>query len=164
MATKKVRRRRRNSSKRKPTKLYFNQKTQESIIEYQNEESLTRRQQIYVEGILPAFDKLVENLIFIHGFTKSFGAGSYESLKGDCVSFLYESIHKWNPERGTKAFSYFNVVAKNLFWDSFSNITIRPFFVFTRLYFELVRGIFISLYSLFNDYLGFWILACLQTR
>tara|TARA_B100000214_G_scaffold212107_1_gene154086 strand:+ start:4902 stop:5642 length:741 start_codon:yes stop_codon:yes gene_type:complete len=113
LATKKVRRRRRGSSKRTPTKLYFNQKTQESIIEYQNEESLTKRQQIYVEGILPAFDKLVENLIFIHGFTKSFGAGSYESLKGDCVSFLYESIHKWNPERGTKAFSYFNVVAKN---------------------------------------------------
>jgi hypothetical protein len=62
---------------------------------------------------LPAFDKLVENLIFIHGFTKSFGMGSYESLKADCVSFLYESLHKWDPARGTKAFSYFNVVAKN---------------------------------------------------
>jgi len=26
---------------------------------------------------------------------------------------LYETIQKWDPERGTKAFSYFNVVAKN---------------------------------------------------
>ena len=34
-------------------------------------------------------------------------------LKHDCVSFLFEQIHKWNPEKGTKAFSYFNVVAKN---------------------------------------------------
>jgi len=29
------------------------------------------------------------------------------------VTFLYESIHKWDEARGTKAFSYFNVVAKN---------------------------------------------------
>ena len=34
-------------------------------------------------------------------------------MKSDCVTFLYETIHKWDPARGTKAFSYFNVVAKN---------------------------------------------------
>jgi hypothetical protein len=113
LAIKKIRRRRRRKSKGTPSKLYFDQNTQDAIVVYQNEESNDARHVIYVEGILPAFDKLVENLIFIHGFTKSFGAGSYESLKSDCVSFLYESIHKWKPERGTKAFSYFNVVAKN---------------------------------------------------
>jgi hypothetical protein len=112
LAIKKVRRRRRKS-KGTPSKLYFNEQTQLSIIEYQGEDNQDTRHVIYVSGILPAFDKLVENLIFIHGFTKSFGAGSYESLKSDCVSFLYESIHKWDPARGTKAFSYFNVVAKN---------------------------------------------------
>ncbi len=112
MAIKRTRRRRRKS-KGTPSKLYFDENTQNSIVVYQNEECNDKRHVIYVEGILPAFDKLVENLIFIHGFTKSFGAGSYESLKSDCVSFLYESIHKWNPDRGTKAFSYFNVVAKN---------------------------------------------------
>ena len=34
-------------------------------------------------------------------------------LKSDCVAFLFETLHKWNPDNGTKAFSYFNVVAKN---------------------------------------------------
>tara|TARA_B100000700_G_C15061156_1_gene865937 strand:- start:7469 stop:8203 length:735 start_codon:yes stop_codon:yes gene_type:complete len=111
LATRKVRRKR--TKKRSSVKLYFNQDTQESIIAYQNEDTLSKKQDIYVTGILPAFDKLVENLIFIHGFTKSFGAGSYEMLKADCVSFLYESIHKWDPAKGSKAFSYFNVVAKN---------------------------------------------------
>ena len=113
LAIKKIKRRRRSKGKGTPSKLYFNEATQTAIIAYQNEPVLEEKHVIYVSGILPAFDKLVENLIFIHGFTKSFGAGSYESLKSDCVSFLYESIHKWDPERGTKAFSYFNVVAKN---------------------------------------------------
>ena len=60
---------------------------------------------------MPAFDKLVENLIFIHEFYRLHD--SYETLKGDCVEFLYETIYKWDSTRGKKAFSYFNVVAKN---------------------------------------------------
>jgi uncharacterized protein affecting Mg2+/Co2+ transport len=34
-------------------------------------------------------------------------------MKNDCVTFLYESLHKFDATRGTKAFSYFNVVARN---------------------------------------------------
>tara|TARA_R100000664_G_C2734379_1_gene124216 strand:- start:517 stop:1197 length:681 start_codon:yes stop_codon:yes gene_type:complete len=91
--------------------MYFHAGTQSAIMEYQNTEDQEKREELYVNDILPAFGKLVENLIFIHGFAKVHG--SYEDLKSDCVSFLYETIHKWDPERGTKAFSYFNVVAKN---------------------------------------------------
>ena len=107
------RRKRRARRKGSSKNLYFNSDTQDAIIQYQNEEVEKKKHELYVTKILPAFDKLVENLIFIHGFTKSFGMGSYDSLKNDCVSFLYESMHKWDPARGTKAFSYFNVVAKN---------------------------------------------------
>ena len=107
-----VRRRRRGKSKNRPS-LYFHAGTQAAIVSYQeaNEDDDTTRHALYVNDILPAFSKLVENLIFIHGFSK--GAASFDLLKNDCVSFLYESIHKWDPSRGTKAFSYFNVVAKN---------------------------------------------------
>ena len=38
---------------------------------------------------------------------------SYDDLKNDCVNFLFETIHKFDSSRGTNAFSYFNVVAKN---------------------------------------------------
>lgn len=97
--------------KKNTTRQYFPETTQDQIVLYQNELDLERRREIYVEGIQPSFDKLVENLIFVYGFKTPYD--SFQTLKTDCVSFLYESINKWSPDKGTKAFSYFNVVAKN---------------------------------------------------
>ena len=85
--------------------------TQESIIKYQNSEDIKEKQTIYEKEIKTAFEKLVENLIHVYNFNAAYD--TFDTLKSDCVSFLYESIHKWSPERGTKAFSYFNVCGKN---------------------------------------------------
>mgnify|MGYP003114565890 CR=1 FL=1 len=106
---KKIRRRR--SSGKKKTNLYFDSSTHDSIVKFQNTDQESEKEKIYVSDILPAFEKLAENLIFIHGFSKPYG--SHENLKNDCVTFLYETLGKFDPSRGTKAFSYFNVVAKN---------------------------------------------------
>lgn len=103
----KIRRRRKGTA----SNPYFSIDTQNAIIEYQNSEDEAEKNKLYVEQIFPAFDKLAQNLIFIYGFVSK--SEPYEHLKSDCVSFLFETIHKWNPEKGTKAFSYFNVVAKN---------------------------------------------------
>lgn len=92
-------------------KMYFNGGTQEAIVKYQNEPSKKERDKLYVEEILPAFKKLVENLINIHKFTGMHD--TYDELKNDCINFLFETIHKFDASRGTNAFSYFNVVAKN---------------------------------------------------
>ena len=93
--------------------MYFTKDTQAAIERYKDTdpEDLSTRREIYQKEILPAFDKLAENLIYVYGFNSPY-AGTNE-LKTDCVTFLYETIHKWDPARGTKAFSYFNVVAKN---------------------------------------------------
>ncbi len=92
-------------------KLYFNEETHRSIVEFQNEQDRKLRDRLYVEKIMPAFEKLVENLINIYKFTSMHD--TYEDLKVDCVNFLFETIHKFDETRGTNAFSYFNVVAKN---------------------------------------------------
>ena len=97
--------------KRRTKRLYFGPETDEAIGEFQAAESIESKQHIYEKTIQPSFSKLVDNLIFIHGFAKNHH--SYEALKGDCVSFLYENLCKFDASRGTKAFSYFNVVAKN---------------------------------------------------
>jgi hypothetical protein len=91
--------------------LYFDINTHNAIIKFQNTEEQDEREKIYIKEIEPSFNKLVENLIFIHGFSKPFG--SHESLKNDCITFLYETLGKFDHTRGSKAFSYFNVVAKN---------------------------------------------------
>jgi len=105
---KKIRRRGRAKSGKGP---YFGPPEDAAIIEFQSCDDRKRREELYVQLIMPAFDKLVENLIFIHEFYRLHD--SYEMLKHDCVEFLFETIYKWDSSRGTKAFSYFNVVAKN---------------------------------------------------
>lgn len=93
--------------------MYFNKDTQASIEKYKSlpDDQEDQKIKIYQEEILPAFDKLSENLIFVYGFKSPYA--SSDELKNDCVAFLFETIRKWDPSRGTKAFSYFNVVAKN---------------------------------------------------
>lgn len=108
MVAKKKTRRRRSKSKKND---YFTQATHDAIRDFQNAQANEARHEIYVVRILPAFNKLAENLIFIHRFAKT--TDSFDRLKNDCVTFLYETLHKFDPDRGTKAFSYFNVVAKN---------------------------------------------------
>ena len=92
-------------------KLYFHAGTHDAIVRFQSETCDDEREAIYVQEILPAFDKLVENLIFIQGFNVTHG--NFDDLKNDCITFLFETLKKFDATRGTKAFSYFNVVAKN---------------------------------------------------
>ena len=98
--------------KAKEARKYFNANTQRAICDYQAAgEDRKLRETLYVKEIMPAFEKLTENLINIHKFTSLYD--TYDDLKNDCVNFLFETIGKFDGNRGTNAFSYFNVVAKN---------------------------------------------------
>lgn len=90
---------------------YFNNETQQKIKEYQEAESKAVKDQIYVEYIMPAFDELVTKLISVYKYNAS--NEDMNHLKNDCITFLFETIRKWDASKGKKAFSYFNVVAKN---------------------------------------------------
>lgn len=96
-----------------PRNMYFTKETGLSIEKYCKTECPDSKKKIYEKEILPSFDKLAENLIYVYGFKSPYATA--EELKVDCVSFMFETLHKWDPSRGTKAFSYFNVVAKNWF-------------------------------------------------
>lgn len=95
----------------KKQRLYFNSNTQAAICAYQVALTKKEKEKLYVKEILPAFEKLAENLINIHKFTSLHD--TFDDLKNDCVNFLFETIGKFDGKRGTNAFSYFNVVAKN---------------------------------------------------
>jgi len=97
--------------KKRKKKMYFGKEAHNAVIRYQSAKDQQVRNKIYVDEIKPSFDKLAENLIFIHGFSSD--KHHFEILKADCVTFLYEILEKFDPVRGSKAFSYFNVCAKN---------------------------------------------------
>lgn len=90
---------------------YFDDSTQEAIVSYQKENNIALKNQIYLEKIYPALDSLIENLINVYGFNVALE--SRIDLKNECLEFLYTALPKFNAEKGSKAFSYFNVVAKN---------------------------------------------------
>lgn len=100
-----------NLEKKEKKKLYFDKNAHIAIVEFQEAKEREEKSKIYVEKIKPSFDKLAENLIYIHGFSNN--KEHFHILKSDCVTFLYEILEKFDPSRGSKAFSYFNVCAKN---------------------------------------------------
>lgn len=91
--------------------LYFDKNTEISITKFLTSEDKQEREVIYRQDIAPATQKLLESLIHVYDFKSPVMTSTELVEDGSC--FLYESLHKWNPEKGSKAFSYFNVVAKN---------------------------------------------------
>jgi len=108
---KKTRRKIQRDPRVTPKRYYFTKDTQAAIKEFCTSTIQEDREIIYASRIQPALLKLTENLIYIYGFHKCGESPAY--LQQACVVALYESLHKFDHERGTNAFSYFNIVAKN---------------------------------------------------
>jgi len=90
---------------------YFDLDTEEAILAFQEEPDIKKKKEIFVENVQPAFTKLIENVIFVYKFHS---LGNVDILKNDCLSYLFEKLYRYKQDKG-KAFSYFNVVAKNWF-------------------------------------------------
>jgi len=81
-------------------------------VKFQKEPDIENKKRIFVEEIQHSFAKLIENIIFVYKFHS---LGDIDILKNNCLSFLFETLYKFDATKGHKAFSYFNVIAKNWF-------------------------------------------------
>ncbi len=97
--------------KKKKRKVYFGQEVQDAVVDYNSSTSDSERNQIYGTRIHAAFDKLAENIINTFKFTY-FDYG-FNDIKHEVVAFMVVNMHKYDHTKGSKAFSYFSVVAKN---------------------------------------------------
>jgi hypothetical protein len=97
--------------RKKKSKIYFGQEVQDAIVEYNKSDNPVIKNKIYSTRIHKAFDKLAENII--NTFKFSYFDYGFEDIKCEVVSFLVMNMHKYNADKGYKAFSYFSVVAKN---------------------------------------------------
>lgn len=97
--------------KKSKKNMYFHEGIQDAIIQYNQSEDSNFKSRIYGEVIHVAFDKLAENIINTFKFT--YFDDVYVDVKQEVVSFLVINMHKYDHTKGSKAFSYFSVVAKN---------------------------------------------------
>ena len=91
---------------------YFTSVHEEAIIKYANTEDRELRSKLYIEYIQPAFDQMVDKIIYTYRFTT---LPNIDYLKDDCKVWLTTILNKYDPSKGSKAFSYFSVVTKNWF-------------------------------------------------
>ena len=97
--------------KKAKRKVYFGKEVQDAIIEYNSSSNDSERNVIYGTIIHAAFDKIPENIINTFKFTY-FDYG-FNDIKHEVVAFMVINMHKYDHTKGSKAFSYFSVVAKN---------------------------------------------------
>ena len=91
---------------------YFTKLHEDAIIKYCRTEDRELREKLYGEFIQPAFDQMVDKIIYTYRFTSLPNIGS---LSDDCKVWLTTILEKYDPSKGSKAFSYFSVVTKNWF-------------------------------------------------
>jgi len=97
--------------RRKKSKVYFGTPVHDAIVRYNQSDDPIVRNKIYTEEIHAAFLKLAENII--NTFKFSYFSYGFRDLQEEVVSNLVINMHKFDETKGSKAFSYFSVVAKN---------------------------------------------------
>jgi hypothetical protein len=85
---------------------------EDAIVEYCSTESRERREKLYIQFIQPAFSEMVDKIIYTYKFTN---IPNIDILKDDCKVWLTTILSKYDPNRGSKAFSYFSVITKHWF-------------------------------------------------
>ena len=100
--------RRRKSNKR----MYFTQVHEDAILKYASSDCRKEKTDLYVKLIQPAFNEMVDKIVFTYKFTT---LPNINDLRDDCKVWLTTILGKYDPNRKSKAFSYFSVITKNWF-------------------------------------------------
>ena len=98
--------------RKKKKNYYFTQVHEDAIIRYSNTNCVKERTELYVNFIQPAFNEMVDKIVFTYKFTN---LPNIEYLRDECKIWLMTILDKFNPDKGSKAFSYFSVITKNWF-------------------------------------------------
>jgi hypothetical protein len=97
--------------RRKKSKNYFTQETENYIVKYNNEPDPEVRSRIYEEHIHYPFFKLTQNIIHTFKFYHT-EVQDLEHLQHEIITFLLSKMHLFDPTRGAKAYSYFGTIVK----------------------------------------------------
>ena len=97
--------------RRKKSRNYFTQDTEDAIVLYNNTSDSEVRSKIYESRIHYAFFKLTQNIIHTFKFYHT-EVDNLEHLQHEIITFLLSKIHLFDPTNGAKAYSYFGTIVK----------------------------------------------------
>ena len=92
--------------------MYFTQEHEDAIIKYSITKCNKIRTDLYIRLIQPAFNEMVDKIVFTYKFTT---LPNIDELRDECKVWLTTILDKYDPSKGSKAFSYFSVITKNWF-------------------------------------------------
>ena len=92
--------------------MYFTQVHERAIVDFSSTEDLAIREKLYTETIQPVFSQMVDKIVFTYRFTS---LPDIDDLRDECKVYLATILTKFDPAKGSKAFSYFSVITKNWF-------------------------------------------------
>ena len=98
--------------KKSNKRYYFTQVHEDAIIQYCISSDRKERTELYVDYIGPAFNELVDKIVFTYKFSN---LPNIDVLRDECKIWLTTILDKYDSNRGSKAFSYFSVITKNWF-------------------------------------------------
>ena len=92
--------------------MYFTQEHEDAIVKYCSIDDQKVRNILYRDMIRPVFSQMVDKIVFTYRFTS---LPDVDDLRDECKVYLTTILGKFDPAKGSKAFSYFSVVTKNWF-------------------------------------------------
>jgi hypothetical protein len=109
-----------NCEKKVYKKKYFGQEEEDWILKFNRCKDKKRRNRIYEKHIHAAFKELVNNLVNVY---KMGNIGRIDVIRHECMSHLFIKLcnGNFNGEAGSKAFSYFNVIARNFMFQKYKD-------------------------------------------
>ena len=91
---------------------YFTKVHENAIVSYALTDDKIIRTELYIELIGPALDEMVDKIVYTYKFNN---LPNIDYLKDDCKIWLMTILDKYDPNKKSKAFSYFSVITKNWF-------------------------------------------------
>lgn len=92
--------------------MYFTQVHEKAIVDFSSTDDMKVREKLYTEVIQPVFSQMVDKIVFTYRFTS---LPDIDDLRDECKVYLATILTKFDPAKGSKAFSYFSVITKNWF-------------------------------------------------
>ena len=108
---------------RKRTKnFYFTKEHENAIVRYVATQDQKERSELYKIWIGPAFSEMVDKIVYTYKFNT---LPNVDALKEDCKNWLITILDKFDPSKGSKAFSYFSVTTKNWFVHKVKKVSFK---------------------------------------